>query len=168
VSITNPLETSTLEYFSGKARLERVLAASGLQYSILRPTVLFGHEDILINNIAWALRRFPVFAVFGDGHYRLQPICVEDLAAVGQAIGHPRRIVHVSPGLGYVASRIIGWFMNDVFITREEIKGLMDDLLYVNAPPAGTTKLTDWMRAHSATLGVHYANELARRTPALQ
>ena len=193
VSITNPSEASPLEYFSGKARLERVLAASGLQYSILRPTVLFGREDILINNIAWALRRFPVFAVFGDGRYRLQPIYVEDLAAlavaegeqtqnhiieaigpetftyeelvaaVSQAIGQPRRIVHVSPGLGFAASRIISWFMKDVFITREEIRGLMTDLLYVNAPPAGTTKLTDWMRANSATLGVYYANELAHR-----
>lgn len=193
VSITNLREDSPLEYFAGKARLERALRESGLQYSILRPTVLFGHEDILINNIAWALRRFPFFAVFGDGRYRLQPIYVEDLAAlavaegaqtqnhvieaigpetftyeglvaaVAKAIRQPRRIVHVSPGLGYVASRVIGWFMNDVFITREEIKGLMDDLLYVAAPPAGPTRLTDWMQANSATLGTCYASELARR-----
>ncbi len=67
VSITNPSEDSPLEYFAGKARLERALQQTGLEYSILRPTVLFGREDILINNIAWALRRFPVFAVFGDG-----------------------------------------------------------------------------------------------------
>lgn len=193
VSITNPDENSPLEYFAGKARLERALRESGLPYSILRPTVLFGREDILINNIAWALRRFPVFAVFGDGKYRLQPIYVEDLAslavaegkrtennvinaigpetftyeelvaAVGEAIGKKRIQLHVSPGLGYVASRIIGWFVDDIFITREEIKGLMDGLLYVNAPPSGDTRLTDWMRAHAATLGQNYASELARR-----
>jgi len=193
VSITNPNENSPLEYFAGKARLERSLQATGLQYAILRPTVMFGREDILINNIAWALRRFPVFAVFGDGRYRLQPVSVEDLAAlavaagertgnelinaigpetftyeelvraVGAAIGRPRRILHVSPGLGYAASRIIGWFMRDVFITREEIKGLMDGLLYVDAPPAGSTRLTGWMRTNTGTLGRHYASELARR-----
>jgi NADH dehydrogenase len=193
VSITNPSEDSPLEYFSGKAKLERVLQQSGLEYSILRPTVLFGREDILINNIAWALRRFPFFAVFGDGTYRLQPIYVEDLAAlavaegkqaghniinaigpetftyeslvkaVGEAIGRKRRIVHVSPGLGYAASRIIGWFVRDIFITREEIKGLMDGLLYVDAPPAGNTRLTDWMGTNAESLGRTYANELARR-----
>ena len=48
VSITNPSEDSPLEYFSGKARLERALIESGLSYAILRPTVLFGKEDILI------------------------------------------------------------------------------------------------------------------------
>ena len=193
VSITNPDEDSPLEYFAGKARLERALRESGLGCSILRPTVLFGREDILINNIAWALRRFPVFAVFGDGSYRLQPICVEDLAdlavaegkldannvinaigpetfsyrelveAVGVAIGLKRRILQVSPGLGYAASRVIGWFVHDTFITREEIKGLMDGLLYVNTPPTGKTRLTDWMRANAETLGRNYASELARR-----
>ena len=70
VSITNPSEDSPLEYFSGKARLERALVESGLAYAILRPTVLFGREDILINNIAWALRRFPFFAIFGDSRTR--------------------------------------------------------------------------------------------------
>jgi NADH dehydrogenase len=193
VSITNPSEDSPLEYFAGKARLERALRESGLDYSILRPTVLFGREDILINNIAWALRRFPFFAVFGDGSYRMQPICVEDLAAlavaegernensiinaigpetftyravveaVGEAIGRRRRIVKVSPGMGYAASCVIGWFVRDTFITREEIKGLMDGLLCVDTPPTGKTRLTDWMRANADTLGRNYASELARR-----
>jgi NADH dehydrogenase len=43
--------------------------------------VLFGTEDILINNIAWALRTLPVFGIYEDGRYRLQPIYVDDLAA---------------------------------------------------------------------------------------
>ncbi len=72
VSITNPSEDSPLEYFRGKATLEKALVDSGISYAILRPAVLFGKEDILINNIAWTLRRFPVFALFGDGRYRLQ------------------------------------------------------------------------------------------------
>jgi len=194
VSITNPSEESPLEYFAGKARLERALQESGLEHSILRPTVLFGREDILINHIAWALRRFPCFAVFGDGEYRLQPIYVEDLAelavaagqrasgnqiinaigpetfsyrdlvsAVGEAIGRKRPIIRTPPAVGYIAGGIIGWWMRDVFITREEIEGLMQGLLYVNALPAGQTRLSDWMRAHAATLGQAYASELARR-----
>src|SRR3990172_5616902 len=90
VSITNPSEDSPLEYFRGKARLERALRESGLEWTILRPAVLFGKEDILVNNMAWALRRLPVFGVFGDGLYRLQPIYVGDLAELAVEQGKDR------------------------------------------------------------------------------
>ncbi|SJZ39511.1 NADH dehydrogenase [Trichlorobacter thiogenes] len=193
VSITNPSEESTLEYFHGKAVLERALRESGMSYAILRPTVLFGKEDILINNIAWALRKLPVVGVFGDGSYRLQPIYVDDLAqlaveqgaatesrtinaigpetfsyrelvaTIGSIIGKHRPIISVSPNLGYLACSVIGKLVGDVFITREEIEGLMADLLYVDAPPTGSTRLTDWARKHAATLGAAYASELGRR-----
>jgi NADH dehydrogenase len=193
VSITNPSEDSDLEYFSGKARLERALRGSGLSYAILRPTVLFGAEDILVNNIAWALRHLPVFGVFGDGAYRLQPIFVDDLAAlavtqgksrenciinaigpetftyrelvraIGEIIGKPRPIVPIPPALGALAGWFIGALTRDVFITREEIDGLMRGLLCTDSPPAGETRLTDWARTNAATLGVKYASELARR-----
>ena len=89
LSIANPSEDSPLEYFRCKARLERALRESGLSYAILRPTVLFGGQDILINNIAWMLRRLPVLGVFGDGRYRLQPIYVDDLAAWPSSKGRP-------------------------------------------------------------------------------
>jgi uncharacterized protein YbjT (DUF2867 family) len=193
VSITNPSEDSLLEYFRGKARLERALRESGLGHSILRPAVLFGREDILINNIAWALRRFPCFAVFGDGDYRLQPIFVDDLAelaaregeqrtnrtvnaigpevftyrelvkAVGEAIGKRRVVFSVTPGLGCAMGRLIGWWVRDKFITREEIQGLMDGLLFVDGPAPAKTRLTDWMTANRDTLGRRYASELGRR-----
>lgn len=193
VSITNPSEDSPLEYFSGKARLERGLVDSGLSYAILRPAVLFGGRDILINNIAWMLRKFPVFGVFGDGEYRLQPIHVDDLAelavregcgsenhivdaigpetftyrqlvqTIGRIIGKPRRIVSVPPGLGYVLAWLVGRLVGDVVVTRQEIRGLMADLLYTDAPAAGRTTLTEWAAAHADELGVRYASELARR-----
>jgi NADH dehydrogenase len=193
VSITNPSETSHLEYFRGKAQLERALVESGLSYAILRPTVLFGREDILINNIAWALRRLPVFGVFGDGSYRLQPIYVDDLARlatehgaasenviinaigpemftyrslvdqIGTIIGCRRPIVEVPAWLGYLAGTLIGRLVGDVLITREEIEGLMADLLYVDAPPTGSTRLSDWAHQNAGVLGVRYASELARR-----
>jgi NADH dehydrogenase len=193
VSITNPSINSPLEYFFGKARLERTLIDSGLPYSILRPAVLFGREDILINNIAWALRNFPLFFIFGNGEYRLQPIFVEDFARlaveqgektenaiinaigpetftyrnlvrmIGQAIGNERPLINVPPWVGYGAGKLIGRMVDDVMITREEIRGLMNNLLYVNAPPAGKTKLNDWAREHADELGIRYASELTRR-----
>lgn len=193
VSITNPSLDSPLEYFRGKAQLEETLKRSGLSYGILRPAVVFGGEDILINNIAWAIRTLPVVGVFGTGTYRLQPIHVNDLAdlavatgqhrenciidaigpetftfrqlvqAIGEAIGQSRPIISVPPALGLATARLIGAFVGDVMLTREEIQGLMDDLLHTNSPPAGTTKLSEWARAHAEDLGKRYASELARR-----
>jgi NADH dehydrogenase len=193
ISITNPSLDSRLEYFRGKAELEKALVESRVSHAILRPAVLFGLEDILINNIAWALRHLPIFGVFGDGNYRLQPIHVDDLAAlavehgqsrenilinaigpetltyrelaatIGRIIGKPRPIVSVPPWLGYAAGRMLGAMVGDVVITKDEIEGLMADLLYVDAPPSGPTVLRKWARQHADTLGKRYAGELARR-----
>lgn len=195
VSITNPSEDSPLEYFRGKATLERELRSLGVSWSILRPTVLFGREDILINNIAWILRRFPVFGLFGDGRYRIQPVYVDDLAGIavdegeradnrivnaigpetftfralvekiGEIIGRRRPVVSIPPGLGYLAGRVIGRVVGDVVVTKEEIEGLMAGLLYVDAPPAGTTRLSEWAKENASSLGRRYASELSRRRP---
>ncbi|MFV1963994.1 MAG: SDR family oxidoreductase [Pirellulaceae bacterium] len=198
VSITNPSVDSPLEYFSGKARLEQALMESGISYAILRPTVLFGKEDVLVNNIAWVLRKLPVFGVFGNGEYRLQPIYVDDLAMlaveqgeseqncvidaigpetfsyrelvqqIGRIIGKPRFVLSVPPWLGYAVGWLLGKIVGDVVITREEVDGLMADLLYVDSPPAGTTKLTEWAETHADSLGRRYTSELARRRNRLE
>jgi len=193
VSITNPSEGSRFPYFSGKARCERALRESGLSFAILRPAVLFGGEGILINNIAWALRKFPVFTIFGDGQYRLRPIFVDDLAAlaveqgrraedavidavgpetftyrglvqaIGQAIGKPRPVMRVPAAIGWRAAWLIGRLMGDVLLTRDEVLGLMANLLVTDSPPAGPTRLSDWLRENAETLGQRYFGELVRR-----
>ena len=193
VSITNPHRTSDLPYFKGKAELEFTLRGLGVSYCILRPTVLFGKEDVLINNIAWSLRHLPVVGVFGAGDYRLQPLYVDDLAKaaaervtgdrdevieaigpetftyrelvakVGSTLGVNRPIISVPPELGYWGCRLVGLFVGDVVITRDEIRGLMEGRLFVDAPPLGKTKLTEWMGRHRDTLGRHYTSEMARR-----
>jgi NADH dehydrogenase len=193
VSITNPDSTSDLSYFRGKAELESALKGLGVSYCILRPAVLFGKEDVLINNIAWSLRHLPALGVFGSGDYRLQPIYVDDLAqaaarkaedggdevieAIGPetftyrelaariraAIGVRRPILSVPPGLGYWGCRLVGLLVGDVVITRSEIRGLMEGRLAVDAPPLGATKLTEWIERHRETLGRHYTSEMARR-----
>jgi NADH dehydrogenase len=194
VSITNADEGSHLEYFQGKGYLERILKESGLSYSILRPAVLFGPEDILINNIAWMLRRFPLFALFGDGRYHVQPIYVDDLAelavemgasrenstinALGpedftyrelvtmirDSLGLRRLVIGIPPEPGYWAALVTGKLTGDVFVTREEIEGLMADTLHVAASaPTGRTRLSDWVGENRDTLGKHYHSELRRR-----
>ena len=193
ISIVNNAPDSPFEYFRGKAIIEDELRTSGISHTLLRPALLFGQEDILVNNIAWALRRFPAFIVFGRDTYRLQPIHVDDLArlaveqgrsrdnrvieAIGPqtftfrglvkeiaaAIGKSRPILGVHPELGYWLTRAVGWAKGDVIRTRNEIRGFMAELLYVNVPPTGWTRLSDWARRHSLNLGLNYQDELQRR-----
>src|SRR5262249_7942571 len=193
ISITNPDRKSRLPYFRGKAESEDYLKQTRISYAILRPTVLFGKEDILINNIAWTLRRLPVFGIYGDGQYRLQPIYVDDLAVaavdritgpanetidaigpetyyyremvemIAREIGSPALIVSMPPMLAYQAVGVLGWIMGDVINTRDEVRGLMQEKLYVRSPPLGTTKLSDWVCASRQDIGRRYASELQRR-----
>jgi len=193
VSITNPDIHSDLRYFSGKAELEADLQALGVSHCILRPAILFGKEDVLINNIAWALRHLPVFGVFGSGDYKLQPIYVDDFAALAvekaagerneiinaigretftyrelvqvirRALALKRPMISVPPEMGYITGRLLGLLVGDVVITREEIRGLMEGRLYVDAPAVGQTRLSEWVGQQRETLGRRYASELGRR-----
>jgi NADH dehydrogenase len=192
ISITQPDSKSPLPYFRGKGILEQDIKKSSMSYAILRPTVIFGREDILINNIAWFLHRFPIFAIPGDGTYKLQPIYVKDLAALAvqagndmgniiidstgpetytfnqlidllsDAVGSRTRILHLPPSFALWISKIIGKFLGDVVLTSEEITGLMDNLLVSDAPPPGKTLLSQWVKQNASSLGVHYASELNR------
>lgn len=73
------------------------------------------------------------------------------------------RLIGVPPIVGYWAGRLVGALTGDVTITRAEISGLMADLLYVETPPTGATKLTDWIAPHADSLGRRYTSELVRR-----
>lgn len=192
ISITQPSEESHLPYFWGKAANEKAVRESGMGFAILRPTVLFGAEDILINNIAWLLRRFPFFGQIGDGRYRLQPVFVDDLAAlavdaglrqenllwdavgpdvfsfdalvrlIGEKIGHPKPILHLPPRLALWASQFISLMVRDVVLTPEEVDGLMAGLLVSAEPARCPTHLGDWLAENRASVGARYASELAR------
>jgi NADH dehydrogenase len=191
VSITNPSADSPLPYFSGKARLERDVMESGMEYAILRPAVIFGEQGVLINNIAWLLRRFPLFGVPGSGEYGLQPIFVDDLAelaleagagrtnsvvdAIGpetftfnelvRAIRHAVRsravIAHMPPIVALRLSQVIGLAVRDVVLTADEVHGLVADLLVTESAPAGRTKLSEWLEAKRDVVGRRWVSELA-------
>jgi NADH dehydrogenase len=82
---------------------------------------------------------------------------------IGDIIGVHRPLVSVSPRLAHAIGVLVGRTVGDVVITREEIDGLMNDLLCVETKPTGTTKLSDWVRQNREKVGRHYASELARR-----
>ena len=192
VSITNPSAESHLPYFWGKAANEKAVTESGMGYAILRPTVLVGDEDILINNIAYLLRRFPFFALPGDGSYKLQPVHVEDLARlavdgvyraenyvidavgpdiftfkemvqlIGEKIGARRPLIPVPPRLALLAAQFISLFVNDVILTPEEVDGLMAGLLVSKEPPRGQIHLADWLGKNKESVGAKYASEIKK------
>jgi uncharacterized protein YbjT (DUF2867 family) len=192
ISITNPSAESHLPYFWGKAANEKIVMESGMSYAILRPTVLVGDEDILINNIAFLLRRFPFFAMPGDGSYKMQPVYVDDVAdlavegvysnenyvidavgpdiftfkemvgLIGEKIGAKRPLISIPPGLALFAAQFLSLFVNDVILTPEEVDGLMAGLLVSKEPPRGTTHLADWLEANKDKVGARYASELKK------
>jgi NADH dehydrogenase len=193
ISIANPSADSHLPYYWGKAANEKAVADSGMSYAILRPTVLVGGgEDILINNIAFLLRRLPVFFIPGDGSYGIQPVHVEDLASlavkgvyskesyvmdavgpdsytfkelvklVGDTIGVKRLLISMPPRLALLAAQFLSIFVNDVILTPEEVDGLMANLLVSKEPARGKTMFNNWLYENRESIGTKYASELKK------
>ena len=192
ISITNPSADSHLPYFWGKAANEKAVVDSGMSYAILRPTVLFGKEDILINNIAWLLRRLPIFGLPGDGSYKLSPVYVDDLAElaveavykkesyiwdavgpdeftfkemvqlIGKSANASKPLIPFPPLLALWAAQFMSIFVKDVMLTPEEVDGLMANLLISKEAPRCKTSLGTWLEENKITVGKQYASELAR------
>ena len=147
---------------------------------------------MLINNIAWGLRRFPLFPVFGSGDYHVQPVHVYDLAGIAVAaagesmdltvdaagpetltfeelvrniakgIAARGRPVHMSPRIALALTWALGVLMRDVVLTRHESGGLMAALLVSETAPTGATRFSEWLRDHGDSLGRRYVSELTR------
>ena len=191
VSIANPTAVD-LPYYRGKAACEEAVRGSGISYGIVRPTLLFGHGDVLINNITWFLRHLPVFGIPGDGRARLQPVFVEDYVEVlvqagaasgdvvleaggpeiftfeelvrllARAVDSRSRIVHLPPTLSLLGTQAAGLLVRDMVLTRDELRGLMADVLVSPEPSRCPTRLGDWLLSHHDELGQHWASELNR------
>jgi len=78
IAATYP-ELDHYPYARSKARAEELVRACGMEWSILRPTVVLGRRSPAWHNFA-RLARLPVMPVFGSGEARIQPVAVEDLA----------------------------------------------------------------------------------------
>ena len=192
ISVSNPSVDSHLDYYAGKARTEDIVRASGLRWGIVRPTLVFGTEDILINNIAWLLRRMPVFLIPGPGTFRVQPVAVEDVAEIATwaaeqtdnvtvdaagpdivsyaelvegiaiAVGRRPNLVVMPPRLTLWAADIVSRYKRDILLTRQELEGLMDELLVSSDKPRGTRRIDNWLLTNADLVGKTYASELDR------
>jgi uncharacterized protein YbjT (DUF2867 family) len=192
VSIANPSLDSPLPYYRGKALVEQALTAADVPYSIVRPTWIFGGRDVLANNIAWILRRMPIFVVPGDGRYLVQPVHVDDFAhiclraahgltdvsvdaagpdtlqfeelvrAIGRTLGRNTPVLHASPAVMAALSHALGFVVRDIVLTADEIRGLTSGLLVSHQPALGQISFIEWLSENGRTLGRAYANELDR------
>ncbi|MCD6129843.1 MAG: NAD(P)H-binding protein [Deltaproteobacteria bacterium] len=192
ISVSNPRETSPLPYFRGKARAEEFIINSKLSYAIIRPTIIFGLESIPINNIAYFLRKFPLFAVFGSGKYLIQPIFVGDVAEIAVKLGHREeniivdiagpeiftynqlvhlivekvnsraKIIHLPPEITLFIGKILGYILKDVTINRNEMRGLMSNVYVSKNPFIGKTYISQWLEKNAKKIGTRYISELNR------
>jgi uncharacterized protein YbjT (DUF2867 family) len=192
ISVANADASSPFAYFRGKAATEGALRESGLSYAIVRPTLVFGPGDILVNNIAWALRHVPVFLIAGDGRDEVQPVSVFDTARIcveagartddvaldaagperfafedfvrliGRATGGRALIRRASPNVVLVTSRVAGLFLRDVVLTRDELGMVQAGLLVSHEPALGRDSFEAWVSENGRTLGRRYASELRR------
>lgn len=192
ISVTHAASNSDLPYYRGKALQENLVRNSWLPYSIVRPTLVFGKEDILVNNIAWLLRKFAIFPIPGRGRYRVQPVFVGDLASIvasqGEVDGNDERaaigpetytyldfvkliasvldrrvlFIPVPPMVSIALGKMIGVFLKDVILTKNELRGLMNENLTSPETPNGPTRFSEWLEDNRSTIGSHYSSELDR------
>jgi len=192
VSVANPDAHSPFPYFRGKAQTEEALRETGISHAIVRPTLVFGPEDILVNNIAWGLRHVPVFLIGGDGCGEVQPVSVRDTASIcvevgardddvivdaagpqrwtyadfveliRAAVNGRARVRHSSQRTALAAARVAGLLLRDVVVTRDELGSLEAGLLVSNEPPLGTERFDEWVTKNAHELGRHYTSEVAR------
>ena len=192
VSVVNASADADTPYVRAKAALESVVRSTGMEWVIVRPTLTYGSSDILINNLAWAMRRFPVYGLPGLGRYTVQPVHVDDVAriCIEAGTGEPgrtldaagpeiltyrqlvdlvrdaiesRSIVLPMPGpVVLLTAKLLGLVVGDVVLTADEICELTSSLLTSAQPPLGTIRVTDWVREHADDLGRRWSSELAR------
>jgi len=188
MSINDP-HGKKFPYFRAKCATERAVRECTVSSVVVRPQLVFGDGELLINNLAWTLRQSRLAAVPGDGQYLMQPIHASDYAElivglsrnrrdgvvngvgpdvmtyddmvsmVGNAIGRKPRILHVHPKFFDRVARLINRFVEEPTVLDYEVYGCLVENGVVPREPQGTRRLVDWLRDHADSLGRRYADQ---------
>lgn len=192
LSVVNAPDAPDIPYFAAKARAEQLVLDSGISSAIIRPTLTYGDDDTLVNNLAWTLRRFPVFGMPGSGRCSLQPVFVDDVAelavrmgrgitnvtvdaagpevfslrefveVIRASVGSRSMVMPMPAPLALIASGLIGVLVRDVVLTPDEVAELQASLLTSKGPPTGVTSFSTWVSEQGPRLGRRWASELRR------
>ena len=80
-------------YHQSKWAAEEIVRHSGLDYTIFRPSIIYGPEDKFINLFARIIHLSPVVPLIGSPRSRFQPVCVRTVAAAFvQSLTQPRSV----------------------------------------------------------------------------
>jgi NADH dehydrogenase len=175
--------------------LEERLQASGVRHSIVRPTLLFGPNDVLVNNLAWFLRRVPLFGIFGRGRYRLQPvhvddvarICVDDVGPLEESVAvdaagperyefrefvrlirdavRSRALLLPMPPAVALAVSRLAGLALRDVVLTRDEVAALTSELLMSESATGTISFSAWVRDHGPELGRRYVNDLRRHFP---
>ncbi len=192
VSVANPSPDSPFAYYRAKAEAEEVVRGSGISHAIVRPTWIYGENDVLLNNLGWLMRHLPVFAMVGRGRYKVQPVYVGDVASIiadlcesrvqstvdaagpdileyrelarilKRALRKHRFIVPAPAWFALIMGKLTGVLMRDVVLTKPELGVLQASLMTSGEPPLGKVRVEDWLREHHAIVGCRWASDLGR------
>ena len=192
ISVSNPSMDYIYEYFGAKLEVEDYIRDSGLSYAILRPTLVFGDEDMDLNNITSLIRKYPFFLIFGDGKYKVTPVFVDDVAnevvrqsgltenitedaagpetfefeelvkLIARSVGKPLRIFHMNKVFIPLVCGGLSLLHGDKVVTPQEMHVLMDGIMHSTSNPIGETKFSEWLETHKETFGTDYHSEVER------
>jgi uncharacterized protein YbjT (DUF2867 family) len=80
-------------YHRTKWQAEELVRKSSLDWTIFRPSLIFGRDSEFVRMLTELIRKIPVIPVIGDGQYRMQPVAVEQVASsFVQALAMPGTI----------------------------------------------------------------------------
>jgi len=74
-------ERGSTAYHRSKWQGEKMVRESPLDWTIFRPSLIFGPGSEFVNILATLIRKMPVVPVIGNGKYRMQPVAVDQVAA---------------------------------------------------------------------------------------
>lgn len=111
MSANGTRQDATTEYHRTKWQGEEAVRTSALEWTIFRPSLIFGRNDEFVNMLAGLLRKLPVVPVIGDGRYRMSPVAVEDVArGFVRALGRPetsRKVFHCCGPADYAYDEVL-------------------------------------------------------------
>lgn len=192
LSVTKADQGSQWPYFRGKAAAEEVVINSGMSHCIIRPTVIFGEGDVLVNNIAWLVRHLPIFGVAGDGQYPIQPVHVGDVADlavesafasqdtmidaagpelytfddliryIGRVLGRDMQLAHLPLPAVMLMTGVLNRVVGDIVVFKDEMEAVMAGLHTSDEPPLGRTRFGEWVMENADWLGKRYESEIGR------
>ena len=188
VSAVGAVNNPEFPYLQSKWEGEQTVIDSGLPYTIIRPSIIFGRGDEFLNSLAALVRVFPMVPIISSGRNRLQPIWVDDVAqciALSLSrhdlqghileLGGPEqlsyneivRIVSRTMGRRRVHLHVPMWIMRfnvalmQALMSRPPINSEMLKMMRVrNVAEVGVVEQVFGFRAKAMEDGIDFVNEL--------